>query len=256
MISLTDQQARDLTTTHGYEIISSLVRKLSVQGIQETMQLTSIENICDPAVAAGAFLYFEEQIDQPLQSILNKATYEAYELLTRNHRVETEAAKTTLAQRLSVRPSHIKLLTAFSLFGGLLNMVADEMEQDSILTPAALMLVRESTPNDSLVIFELFQKYIDDENEFSYGPILGFIPRMFNASDLKFSHIYSERALPVFVQMMRIIPNTELALLEARFAAWLTSTVPNGDYSAFIAVAASMLQIFYRQIVIKAIWPK
>jgi len=255
MISLTTKQAQALLTDKGFALIDKALTTSGTRLITDNLQLSVVDNIIDPAVAAGAILYFEEQCPYVIDSILNPYAIRAFELLMRNYPVEADAAKATLAQRLSTKADTVKLIVSFGLFGSLLNIAEETADNDCILTPAAMMLIREQVPDDPSALFDLFQAYIDSESELSYGTIMVFVRDMLNAHDLKFSHVYHARALPIFVQMMRNIPVTEYADLDMRFKQWLLANVPNDKHAEFATVAVGALQVFYRQMLEKSDWP-
>jgi hypothetical protein len=258
MITLTSTQAEHYLTPKGYEMIDHAIMNTGSRTIYDSLHLGAIDNIVDPAVAAGSIMYFQEQIPLLLEDVLNAEGMRAYDLLFRNYPVEADAAKTTLAQRLSTKHSNVRFAVSFGLFASLMSETEDSLQDDCILTPAAMMLTREHTIDDDIQrirLFDLFQQYISTESEFSYGAIMMYLLKVFNAPDLTFKHIYHTRALPVFVQMMRNIPKTELDDVIARFESWMTTNIIPEDIHAFGTIATGALQVFYQRIVETSDWP-
>jgi len=247
-MQMTSTQARKLLTSEGFQMLE---RAIAQNGSPFIKGLDAFENIPNTVIVTGSMLYFEQQCVLPLNTILSIEGLNAYKLLLRNRAKEAKAVQTLLSEKLYTQPTPMQQLAAFGLFGALLEEIEAE---DDILTPAAALLMQERITQDNSSLFELFQVYIEAEDEHSYGPVLEYILRTLHVSDMKFSVVYHKRALPIFVQMMRTIPKDKLPELRKRFDDWVIANV--ADYAQFGLVAFSALQIFYHQMLTKTDWPK
>jgi hypothetical protein len=253
-IQMTNLQAQAYLSDVGYKLLTSAIIAHGSPYVGNQVNLSTFNEFNDSAVAAGAIAYFEEQTTLTLNAILSTEGYNAYTLLLRNNQVEADAIKAMLTQHLIAKPTSVRQVVSFGLYGAMLTHAEEESDDDCILTPAAMMLIKERTSSDALNTFELFETYVDGESELSYCPVMEYVLRTLRVADLKFSAVYHKRALPIFVQMMRSVPEIEIDELRKRFDNWIMSNIT--DYEKFGVVVVGALQIFYRQMLAKSDWPK
>jgi hypothetical protein len=253
-IQISNIQAQKLLSDEGYQYLTSAIVANGTIHVGNQVNIDRFKDLDDSIIAGAGIAYFAEHSAKPIETLLSTEGYNAYSLLTRNNLSEVDDAKSRLTQYLIGKTTALRLMSSFGLFGAMLITNEEDSINDCILTPAAMMLVNNKVDKNSFNQFDPFQEYIDQESEHSYGPVMEYVLRSLHVSDLKFSAVYHKRALPIFVQMMRDIPEAEMIDLRNRFDTWVLNNVT--DYDKFVVVAVGALQIFYMQVLTKSDWPK